>query len=335
MRAFAALLVFLFHIGHGVVDIPLSGIGETGVAFFFVLSGFLLTWTYTGKIRIPKFYRRRFARIYPSHLAILLVALIVPVLAHPPTLTSLIASLTLTQAWVPLDPVTYGLNGVAWSLSCEIAFYIVFPLVVSALRRVSIRATWIVTLTALLMAGSVTIWVSLGATSPIVQAFGFANPLVRFPEFLLGMAIALAMQSGWRLNWRVATLITFGATTGLVLVPQRPADNFFMAPVYAMVIVAAAQAEMRGAGSFLRSRPLVYLGKISFAFYLVQGLTIDNLRPVTGSGVLSAGIMLAVSVAGACLMYEYIETPAQKLLSGRMSRRPEDGRRRRPQEHFA
>jgi peptidoglycan/LPS O-acetylase OafA/YrhL len=79
------------------------------------------------------------ARIYPSYLVLLLIACVVP---HVPVYRGLdagILSVTLTQAWVPLDKFAFGLNGVSWSLSCEAFFYALFPLLLVWMTKLGRR----------------------------------------------------------------------------------------------------------------------------------------------------------------------------------------------------
>src|SRR5260370_8948074 len=116
----------------------LSSIGYVGVSFFFVLSGFILVYTYAGRPMILKnFWRARFARIYPAYAFSLLVTapfffyavltmnipFFVWAKAHLKLASALV--LSLLQAWVPQAALTW--NAVAWSLSVEPFFYLLFP----------------------------------------------------------------------------------------------------------------------------------------------------------------------------------------------------------------
>ena len=148
MRFAAALLVFGVHaysfipvagladrVGHRLLD-P----GDLGVSFFFVLSGFVLTWAVRGPGGPPprRFWTGRVLRIYPAYAVALALGVLgkwVGDLVDPAANRmnqvnghSVATSFLLVQAWYR-DDVTYlGINPVAWSLSCEMAFYAAFPL---------------------------------------------------------------------------------------------------------------------------------------------------------------------------------------------------------------
>ena len=74
LRFWAALLVVTYHLSRQYHRLPLVSslvwYGRDGVTFFFVLSGFVLAWSYAGAALVPDrvFYRRRFARVWPLHL---------------------------------------------------------------------------------------------------------------------------------------------------------------------------------------------------------------------------------------------------------------------------
>jgi Acyltransferase family len=106
--------------------------GYVGVSFFFVLSGFILAYTYRRKLTKAEFWGARFARIYPAYLLAFII--ILPIAIYAATLngdrglavftTGL--QLTLTQSWVPYTALQW--NAPAWSLSVEAFFYALFPL---------------------------------------------------------------------------------------------------------------------------------------------------------------------------------------------------------------
>src|SRR5215469_558739 len=216
LRFFAAVHVVLFHMR--VIGILPGGswwyqnfasIGFVGVNFFFVLSGFILVYTYEGPaLNAGNFWWARFARIYPAYLLSLLVAapffflalhhLDLPFYAwskvHPVWASTL--TLTLLQAWVPQGALTW--NSVCWSLSVEAFFYFVFPLFLLRSRRTSPRALlfwlgalWLVSLSCsssyVFLHPDGAANVNSGATDLFWKNVLSFNPLVRLPEFLIGL----------------------------------------------------------------------------------------------------------------------------------------------------
>src|SRR5947209_10148896 len=145
LRWIAAFLVFWFHTaGWAVVVSPwwhLPQFGFTGVSFFFVLSGVVLTWSGRPGQSARQFYWRRFARIYPAHAVMTVFAIVMYLEVMPPykPLWAGLLALVLLHAWPPIPVVNSAANGVSWSPSCEAFFYAVFPGLTRALSRRSRR----------------------------------------------------------------------------------------------------------------------------------------------------------------------------------------------------
>ncbi|WP_432497010.1 acyltransferase family protein [Kineococcus gypseus] len=319
LRAAAALFVVAYHLSRwGVLPWPADGVGVTGVTFFFVLSGFLLTWGYRGGLDARRFYARRLARVWPAHAVVWCAALLVPITAHPLTAGSAVTNLLLVQSWAPSLGYVFGANGVAWSLSCEVAFYAVFPFAVARMARWGTRTAVRVAAAAFLAETAVAVAVTVPGTPVWLALAGFSNPLLRLPEFLLGIAAALAVRSGWRPSWRALLAALALCLGGLAVLHDRPAPNVWTAPLYVVLIALAAARDCSPRRSPLAARPLVYAGKVSFALYLVHELVIINLRPLLGTGPLAAAGMVAASAAGAVLLHHAVELPAQALLVRRL-----------------
>jgi peptidoglycan/LPS O-acetylase OafA/YrhL len=138
VRAVAILLVIAGHfIGFG-------GLGATGVAVFFVLSGFLITRLLvaeietSGRLRFGRFYWRRACRILPAYLLwVTITWLILGNVALADDRRALTGLLTYTYNYV--TPTPYGFSSIihpAWSLSVEEQFYVLWPL---ALTHMTVR----------------------------------------------------------------------------------------------------------------------------------------------------------------------------------------------------
>jgi peptidoglycan/LPS O-acetylase OafA/YrhL len=199
LRFFAALAISVHHC-NGVFW-PAAELGplDVGVSFFFVLSGFILTYVYDDIRAHPadllNFYRARLARIWPAHLVCLLLTMAFIAIPEPFNADVLAANALLLHAWIPFDRYFFSYNYVSWSISTELFFYLVFPfLIVHAQRWLSrgmLLALLIVATLAL-----ISYWAHLPTWDTLhdhLSSTGllYANPLARFAEFLLGTAIGM------------------------------------------------------------------------------------------------------------------------------------------------
>ncbi|MFF3937964.1 acyltransferase family protein [Streptomyces phaeofaciens] len=150
LRFWAALVVVLYHLSRQSGRLPvlsdLAWYGRSGVTFFFVLSGFVLAWTYDGKsVPAKVFLWRRFARIWPM-LAVSVIASVAAwhALGTEWSRKGVVATLLLVNAWVPEQALLKGGNPAAWSLSDEAWFYATFPLLMALpLLRTPRRRLWV------------------------------------------------------------------------------------------------------------------------------------------------------------------------------------------------
>ena len=103
--------------------------GDCGVAFFLMLSGFVLSLRYGGKLRegsfhYGRFLKRRFLKLYPLHLLCLVFFLAV---ARPRLDLSVLLNALLLQSWVPRPDYYFSCNSVSWFLSSLFFCYLLFP----------------------------------------------------------------------------------------------------------------------------------------------------------------------------------------------------------------
>ncbi|SOD70370.1 peptidoglycan/LPS O-acetylase OafA/YrhL [Jatrophihabitans sp. GAS493] len=334
LRWYAALIVFLFHmaqIGVGWVPLRAFTFGQTGVTFFFLLSGFVLTWTWHSQISARQFYGRRFARIYPSMVTVTLLVVIV-VAIRPNHFDSgilgLITGLLLIQAWFPGFYPVYAYNAVTWSLSCEAFFYAVFPLGIARLARLGGRGQSIAAAVALAAGGLATaILVLIGHGGDIA----FNNPLVRLPEFILGIVLAFRVRAGWRPRIPIwgATIAVAVAATIARRMGGFPSLDYVMVLPFAALIIAAAVSDLEGRNGILTRPWATYLGRVSFCFYLVHQviirivvhqLGVDHRWSLAGGVFPVLGIFL-ICLAGAVMLHHLVEIPCQRYLRARLGRR--------------
>lgn len=305
---------------------PLVAGGQSGVSFFFVLSGFVLTWS-AGAERLAAraFWRRRAARILPGYSVAWLIGIPVTWLAFGawPSAAALIGTGTLTQSWFDDKNIYFGVNGVGWSLSCEVLFYALFPALLLVLRRVNrhglvgVAGGCVAVLLGLdglglLVAGA-------GAGDPAGSTFWWMSvlPVSRLPEFVLGMAAARALSIGAipRLPLRWVALGAAVAVYAAGLSPAAAVAGGLTALPFALMICAAARAEFSGRAGPLAGRRWVQLGSWSYAFYLTHQLVLrvgEWLWPATGGPLLHLLTGVSAAVAVSAVLYRFVEQPAER-----------------------
>lgn len=323
LRFFAASGVFMYHLCRIYPGMPLkatSTVGYVGVAFFFVLSGFVLTWStpiYNG-VEAKQFWIKRVARVYPSHLAMMVIALLLPARPLPLTWAAVPPNALLLQSWFSPNDIAFGVNAVSWSLSCEAFFYLCAPLLISVLNALKPLQRYLAA-----AAGAGVAWsIGLVLAANGFNVYAYHLPIVRIGEFIIGIALALALRDGVRLPFRSVCLA--GVTTAvMVMVCLRTGQlttvsGILMVPAFAWLIYACAQADLDGVRGVLRLKLLEHLGITSFAFYLVHELVLLNLKPLPwphGSKLVNLATVIVLWVicqAAAELLYRGVERPAQR-----------------------
>ncbi|MGW4567312.1 acyltransferase family protein [Streptomyces sp. NPDC004561] len=349
LRWMAAMLVFGLHVNNfgyfgGTGGHLVSwgfGAGATGVSFFFVLSGFVLTWSARPRDSALGFWRRRIARIYPVHLVTCAVALLMTYTLDQhsqPAPKQALANVLLLHSW--WRPWWQTLNPVSWSLACEAFFYASFPLLILLLRRLGPRGS--AALGALSLA-AILVLARADAHHWWTYAL-YSFPAARLPEFVLGAVTArLVLLDKWRGPGLEASLAL--AIIGYFYVPQvAPGYSATVCTItgFALLIPAAAVADMQGLPSLWRHRRMVRLGELSFAFYMIHLLVLRAATHLLGTkphfgalaGVAVTATAFAVSLGLSWLLYEAVECPARRLLL-RRRRRPAPQQEPQPQPELA
>ena len=354
VRFYAAFLVFLSH----VVILPgmeamsegrvLFNMGVVGVSFFFVLSGFILTYNYADAFnggvsttRYAHFLWDRLTKIYPVHLATLLLVAPIAVLSpnHPIIWGAVPFHLLLLQCfWPSTTPAYYDyLNNPSWSISCEWFFYLIAPMAIFGV--LSSRRRRVLIIVAALAYAVVLGWVLWRAQSDATRLHfvsWFAPS--RFPEFLVGIFLGRFFLS--RTNRGVkGTPFVQGVgialiITGALVRPNAPWP-FWGGLLYVPGSTLLIWSLANGQGWFANhlSRPwLNRLGVASFSLYLVHGPVLRYMKnffnffgwrieswPVFV--VTTVGAFIIVQTAALVLCYWY-ELPTQRRL--RRLLRPKD-----------
>jgi peptidoglycan/LPS O-acetylase OafA/YrhL len=305
LRALPALLVVFFHFYRGHIPDslpvikPLVDGGFVAVGMFFVLSGFILTYVYAGVDRSDPEARRaffvaRFARVYPVYALSLVIGFVAGL---PDALTPLATGMGWTRLVLVCTLLNafshYGmfyLNWAAWSLSAEAFFYFVFPWIAPRVARMSDRA--LVGCAAVAWLGSLLAPALYGALDPdhLGRPLRLGDeifwswylkffPLCHLGCFVIGVVAGRLFVRHRSALARIRPTLRDGAAGAVVLavvailsmelVPYTYLYANALAPLFALLVGAVAEGGTL-ASRALAARPLVTLGRASYALYILH-----------------------------------------------------------------
>ena len=278
LRAIAVMLVVNFH----AFPEAMPG-GFIGVDIFFVISGFLITGIIARELdqqrfSLVGFYNRRIRRIFPALIVVLAATLVLGWLwmlpaAYAQLSADVFASaaffsniaLLLQSGYFDIESGKKPLLHL-WSLGIEEQFYLCWPLILilAARLRLSILAA-----AAGIALASFVLNVALIGSNPVAT---FYLPFTRAWELLAGGALACGWsrisQTAGASNWRASAGLLLIAAAAAVLDTHRAFPGWWaLLPVAGSVLLLSAPAAW-GCRHVLASRPLVWIGLISYPLYL-------------------------------------------------------------------
>lgn len=341
MRGVASVIVFLCHIiivaGDLPYDVDILGIfedadvrdtyrtvfgvvGYTCVSFFFVTSGFILTWARRQKDTRRSFWRRRFFKIFPLHLVTYAIGMV----CLTGTLTSAadIPGVFLLQNWIPDNRVIFGSNGPSWSISAELFFYLMFPLLLPWINRIKETRLfpWLIGITVAVFAVTVFSYTVVPVEHQVW--FSYVFPPVRILEFVAGIVLARLVISGrwFNLGLAPAGLLLLASCVVARNVPEVFAFAAVTFVPVVLLVGAGITADLGGRQNILGGRFLVWLGDLSFAFYLVHLSVLVGARRLVGmdqswsipGALVFMAVTYGVTLFCAWVLHTYIENPAMR-----------------------
>lgn len=340
LRFFAALLVVFSHLRFlSTSESPwlrefyriFCYEGYIGVTFFFILSGFILSYSYldrlqTGRITKVGFWVARVARIYPLHLLTFVASLPIAIyllIKSDGSFLTLLPNMLLVQAFFPVPEIYFSANIPSWSLSDEMFFYLLFPLLLFS------RTTLLVVISAVIAALQLCLMASVPGQEQ--QHFWiYVFPVCRLFDFIIGILLfrlyryldiesaALKVNSFQVVSLGGLLLFFFAKE----LVPQSfRYDLYYVLPMSMVILSFACPGGVLS--RLLESRALVLLGEASFSLYLIHQLTI---RYLNGANTLLLGfagpawdftlafVILSSSVGLSIFIYKYFEVPSTRFV---------------------
>ncbi|MBA1204087.1 acyltransferase [Pseudomonas capeferrum] len=327
LRAIAVIAVFIHHLSASV----LPG-GFIGVDIFFVISGYLITSQVFQEVRagsfsLRQFYQRRINRIVPALATVLLACVAIGALLLSPldlarlNANALFALLGLSNLfiWVKYGNYFAADAGEApllhtWSLGIEEQFYVIWPLAVLLVYRFAPRyLLWILGVGVVLAVG-----LSEYATGVFATASYYLLPM-RFFELMLGGWLGIwhlqrTPQVGQAQAWacRLVGYVLIGAS--LLLIGEDtafPGINALWPCLGAALLIHAGSGGRTA--TLLGSRPMVFVGLISYSLYLWHWPLIAYLNyldiPIS---LTLASAVVVIAVLLAWLTWRYVEKPFRR-----------------------
>lgn len=322
-RGFAALWVVLYHVtirypyymlGLNTPDAPLipgltpgftqAEMGVVPVLWFFLISGFVITWT-IDRCRTPMdFVVSRLSRLYPAFWAALTVSVVLGVVWPLPgtaiTAGQVAANATMLQEFMGVPAV----DGVYWSLTVELRFYC-YALLIFVLgqwRRVHLVAlAWSVLCLAVAVLNGLDVWVPWRVQQMLMAQHG--------PFLASGMMV----YQLWRRHRVGTSAATLACSVAAILIGYR------LLPAATCIVAMALLAwSAHGGMRWLAFPPLLWLGAISYSLYLSHEIaTFTLIRALDGVGT-PHGVSVAAAVGAALLLASAIsygvEQPAMRVI---------------------
>lgn len=295
--------------------------GEGGVAFFFILSGFILSYAYGEKVKNKEFQhksflRKQFWKFYPLHLLTFAIMIALDArLGHYFHWTKLLANMLLLQSWIPSNDYYFVANGSSWFLSDLIYFYVIFPFLFLFLMRASRRTLAVIGVIILLL------YACLAASIPedLINPLLYASPLTRQIDFAIGILLFRLCSSNIgdylrkqmeRMTPQQTTWLEMGMVV-LVIIAFFIYENvtwrfccaslfwFTMPPV--LYVFYETDKRLGNITRLFHTSAMQWLGGISFEIYLTHWIVMR----ITKSIMLSCGI----DIDNQLLMVILITTP--------------------------
>lgn len=341
LRFFAALGVFLIHYNQvylqstNALIVALRSVffeGYLWVGFFFILSGFIISYSQGVKKEKDSpthFLLKRFARIYPVHL--LMLAFFCYYFNNTWVMdqqSSILYNLFLVQSFIPVAHTYWGFNAVSWSISTEAFFYISFLLL--CLLKPKYLGCLFVVLISMLVAGHLHQFQS----RDIMVWTYYINPVSRSVDFIAGMLLyhlyefskdkkITALLSST--TAKVASIFVMVVFMAIAIKTQFTKsfryDLYYIIPM--SFIIFTFSVSNGAISKFLSHRILVTLGESSFCLYMIhQSFTSIIIRKILDAPekasvtefFLLMPAMLSLMLILSLLIHFYYEKPAAKLI---------------------
>ncbi len=313
-----------------------------GVSFFFILSGFILTYVYGEKIQqnnfsLKHYFISRFAKIYPVYILTLLLA--IPLTTNimienfSTWLVMLINHLSLTQSFVPVKSYYFSFNLVSWAVSNEMFFYLLFPFLAVKFIKSDFKILCLFfTLGTLFLVALMYLF----RDSDLQHALFYINPITRLFDFVLGILLCFCIKKKNSIISNNGLVFEIGAVLLFVLffalhtkIPRILRFSvYYWIPLSVVIVIFFYEAGQLS--KWLSNKAFLLFGKISYSFYLIHYLVLKYVNDICmkfslindDPTVFFAIVLFCLlsSLLLGYLVYRYLELPFRNGIIRRLSR---------------
>lgn len=350
IRFLAALMIFIFHYAD---RFPFIGTNTQlylrqlflGVEVFFVLSGFIIAYTYLEQAELnfsflKKYFVRRFARIYPLYLLLTITTFVVifeNFESRSDWFSQLLLNITLLKGFSS----NYYLTGIepTWSLTVEESFYLLAPWAFVLIKKKGILfwqvpVLWLIGFLLVLLFSR---FPNYGFFSDRLFT-SFVTFFGRCFEFYLGIWLALqykrkiSLFSGYKSKYPVLTLLGSIAMVAILflLVEIQKMTGLssplswegvavcnLVFPLAVILFLAGLLLEKSWLSIFLSSSLMGLLGRSSYAFFLIHtGIFAMAIQRYFGSNIF---LLLVLLMAASIFFYLFFEKPINAFIRRKMT----------------
>ncbi len=328
LRAILAIMIFLSH--SFMIDDLFSGFllknGYVAVTFFFILSGFVISYNYQRRIEKNEisysgFIYPRISKLYPLHLFTLVIMIAINfgyILNYERDILKFIINLFLLQSYVPLSEYYFSYNSVSWCLSTEMFFYICFPFIAGCFNK-----SKNICITVLLLFILVPVLMYF-TPSEYLKSIWYINPFVRIADFILGIMLYNLYTRVKTINisrlkatlFEVMAVFLFAAVYLFYANPDYVVYGYsvlFWLPALSIILIFSLEKGL--ISRILRTDFLVKAGNYSLCFYMSHMLVIVFYKKIIkrlsieSNCYIDISLIFIISCISAILIYLYFEKP--------------------------
>lgn len=297
LRFFAILLIYFHHLSYP------GGLGPPAVTFFFVLSGFIIAYSSGGRFlsldlnEFKGFYIKRLSKVYPLHILTFFISLpIVYVTKFETNFFSAFLNIFLLQSYFPIGIQVFSFNALAWFLSDIVFFYFLTPFLLSGLQKIQVRENRSLLLLLLLFvfaceamfaylvnskmeAYSMSWW--LFYISPWMRIFDYSAGLIAgliFVFIKINSSKIDSQTAASKILFSLLEAMALAVFAGSIYYSRFITNGSFLMSAYYVpfsIILVFVFSFQKGALSwFLTRNSFIYLGSLSFTFFMLHQIVI-------------------------------------------------------------